>query len=397
MAEYEYTARDRSGDQVTGVIQAENEPAVARALDEQKLYPISIAPAKIVHHHSGGRVKLADLSIMYGQFSDLLRSGVPMMRSLDTLQRAFSKGALGRILQQIRQGVADGQSLADAAAPHDNVFTPLHIAMIKAGERGGFLEDVLSNLGDYIDRVDDLRNKVRGALIYPALLVVLGITSVLVVLLALVPKFKTVFGQLTNMPTPTKVMFGLSDLLIAYWPSVLAAIALVAMAIAGFLKSQAGRELWAAWQIRLPVVGAMIRSICVGRFCRILGTLLASGVPILQALGIAKDAAGSAILAKSIEKASDSVREGQKLAEPLRQAGLFPPGIIEMIAVAEESNQMEKTLLQVANNVERRSARQVDAMVRLVEPLILVCIAAAIGFVAMGLLYPIFTMSRTLR
>ena len=397
MAEYEYTARDRSGDQVTGVIQAENEPAVARALDEQKLYPISIAPAKIVHHHSGGRVKLADLSIMYGQFSDLLRSGVPMMRSLDTLQRAFSKGALGRILQQIRQGVADGQSLADAAAPHSNVFTPLHIAMIKAGERGGFLEDVLSNLGDYIDRVDDLRNKVRGALIYPALLVVLGITSVLVVLLALVPKFKTVFGQLTNMPTPTKVMFGLSDLLIAYWPSVLAAIALVAMAIAGFLKSQAGRELWAAWQIRLPVVGAMIRSICVGRFCRILGTLLASGVPILQALGIAKDAAGSAILAKSIEKASDSVREGRKLAEPLRQAGLFPPGIIEMIAVAEESNQMEKTLLQVANNVERRSARQVDAMVRLVEPLILVCIAAAIGFVAMGLLYPIFTMSRTLR
>jgi general secretion pathway protein F len=268
--------------------------------------------------------------------------------------------------------------------------------MVRAGERGGFLEDVLASLAQYLDRADDLRSRIRGALIYPAVLVTLGLAAVLGILLVLVPMFRPVFAGMT-LPLPTKVLLGLSDVLRVYWAAVLVALGVAVAGVATLLRSAAGRRIWDSWQLRLPLAGKLIRSLCITRFCRILGTMLHSGVPILQSLAISKDAAGSLRLAQSIETATEHVRAGDKLAPPLAAGGLFPADVVEMIAVAEESNQLEKVLLQVADNTERRVNRQVDTAVRLMEPLILVVIAGAIGFVAVGLLYPIFTMSRTLR
>jgi general secretion pathway protein F/type IV pilus assembly protein PilC len=178
---------------------------------------------------------------------------------------------------------------------------------------------------------------------------------------------------------------------------LLGVLVLLAVGIRSLLRSERGRKTWDHWRIKVPGLGRVIRTVSITRFCRILGTMLANGVPIIQALEISKDATGSPVLAESIESATDNVRAGAALSGPLYESGLFPAEIVEMIAVAEESNQLEKVLVQIADSVERRTDRQVDAAVRLIEPLILVVIAAVIGFVAIGLMYPIFTMSQTLQ
>jgi general secretion pathway protein F/type IV pilus assembly protein PilC len=396
MASYQYIARTPKGEEVSGVMQADNESAVLHALDERQPYPVRVLQQAPPRRKGGGRIRLRDLAVMYGQLADLLRSGVPLLRSLEILARASSNRKLAEVITGVHGQVNDGKALAEAMSGHPRVFNTLHLAMIRAGERGGFLEDVLTSLAGYLDRADDLRGKIRGAMIYPLVLTGLGLVVVTGILVWLVPKFRAAFGKLT-LPLPTQVLFGMSTLLLEHWPAVAATVALVVLGVAAGLRSEAGRRMWDSWQLRLPLVGNLIRGLCITRFCRILGTLLHSGVPILQSLGISKDAAGSIKLSQNIETATEAVRAGDKLAPPLSAGGLFPADVVEMIAVAEESNQLEKVLLQVADNTERRVNRQVDTMVRLVEPLILVMIAGVIAFVAVGLLYPIFTMSRTLQ
>jgi len=334
---------------------------------------------------------------MYGQLADLLRSGVPLLRALDILARAGLNPGLAKVLVRVREDVSAGKPLAEALGAHGELFRPLHTAMVRAGERAGFLEDVLANLSDFLDRQDELRSKVRGAMIYPLVLVAVGAIAMLVILLWFVPKFKPMFaGGTVRLPAPTVLLFAFSDLLRDHVLLVAGVVVLAVLGVRAFLRSSSGRRAWDAWRLRIPVAGKVSRMVSITRFCRILGTMLANGVPILQALEIAKDATGNAMMTDAIAAAAESVRAGEPLAEPLRPGGLFPPEILEMIAVAEESNQLEKVLVQIADTVERRTNRQVDQAVRLLEPLILVVLALAIGFVAIGLLYPIFTMSETL-
>jgi general secretion pathway protein F/type IV pilus assembly protein PilC len=282
-------------------------------------------------------------------------------------------------------------------AVYPAVFTPLHVAMVRAGERAGFLEDVLSNMAQFIERQDELQAKVIGALVYPSVVVSVALTVILGVLLFMVPQFKSMFETLKTIPWPTALLFATSDLVLALWPLVLLVVVVGIIGSWGFLTSDQGRRVWDRWRLRMPLVGKAARLIAITRFCRILGTLLKNGVPVLQALAIAKDATGSVMLAESIAQAAENVRAGQTLAEPLKASGLFPLEILEMIAVAEESNQLEKTLLGIADTVERRTNRQVDLAVRLIEPLVLILIASGIGFFGVALVYPIFSMAGAMK
>jgi general secretion pathway protein F/type IV pilus assembly protein PilC len=399
MPNFSYIAKDAAGKDQAGVLAAENASAAARVLAQKALFPVRIAPEmqKSALSRMSGRIRLRDVGAMYSQLADLLRSGVPILRSLDILARSAANAALGGLVGQVRDEVANGSTFADALARHGRTFSELHVAMIRAGETAGFLEDVLTNLAGFIERQDDLRGKVRGAMIYPVLLAGVGVLAVLGVLLWLVPVFQKILSG-HSLPLPSRILFGLSSLLRS--PAGIipaAAVAAVAAALWRYIRSRRGRRQWASWQLRLPVVGKAIRLVAITRFCRVLGTMLHNGVHILPALAIAKDATGSAVLAEAIEAASESVRAGESLAEPLRRCGLFPPEIIEMIAVGEESNQLEKVLVETADTVERRLNRQVDAAVRLVEPLMLMFMAAVIGFIALGIMYPVFTMSQTMR
>ncbi len=395
MATFQYIARTMDGEEINGVVQADGEAGVVRTLDQQGLYPVQITERQVARPRLSGRIRARHIGVMYGQLSDLLSAGVPMLRAMDVLSRVGLNSRLAELIVRVREDLAAGRTLADAMARHPAVFTSLHTAMIRAGEQAGFLEEVLANLAGFIDRQDDLRSKVRGALIYPAVLTGVGVVVITAVLVLLVPKFKPFFGNI-KLPLPTVILFSISDLLVHNLLLLVCGIVLIVVAVRAALRSEGGRKVWDRWRMRIPVAGRVLKMVAITRFCRILGTMLTNGVPILQALAISKDATGSTTMADSIERAAENVRAGDSLADPLRKGGLFPPEIVEMIAVGEESNQLDKVLVQVANTVERRTNRQVDVAVRLIEPVILVLLAATIAVVAVGLLYPIFVMGQTL-
>jgi len=396
MPAFEYIAKDAAGIERTGVMQAESESAVMRTLDQRALFPVSIKPQQAqAGRGSGRRVKGREVGIAYGQLADLLHAGVPMLRALEILARAAVNPRLARLIDEVRESVSSGETLADAMAGHPKVFTELHVAMIRAGEHAGFLEDVLTNLAGFMERQDELRSKVRGAMIYPIVLAVIGTFVVNTILIFLVPKFKDFLAD-QPLPLPSEVLFALSEALRTQAPLIFGSLTVVVLLIVGYIRSEAGRDLWGRIQLRIPLAGKAIRMVAITRFCRVLGTMLTNGVPIIQALEVSKDATGNEIMSEAIDSAAENVRAGEALAEPLQRSGLFPIEIVEMIAVGEESNQLEKVLIQVADTVERRTARQVDTAVRLIEPLMLVFMAGAVGFIAVGLLYPMMSMAQSL-
>ncbi len=399
MSEFQYTARTDRGEKVSGIISADNEAALLRVLDEKNLFPIAIADL------AGGvmkkqqaekrRVPTRLVGIMYGQLADLIGSGVPILRALDSLIRSTVNERLVEVLKGVRANVADGKSLTESMREHPRIFPPLHTAMVQAGERASFLEDVMRSLADFIERLDELRSKVLGALIYPALLTVVGLSVLTGALIFFVPRFEPLLGGV-QQTIPTRILFAASHTLRAYWFIVIVILAGGIGALWSVLSSAAGQRWFESWRLKIPVAGMAMRMVAITRFCRILGTMLKNGVPMLQALTISKDSTGSPLLSDGIAASTENVRAGKSLTEPLRQGGLFPDQVIAMISVAEESNQLDKVLLHIADTVERRTNRQVDQAVRLVEPLILCAVAAGIGFLAMGLLLPIFTMASAL-
>ena len=399
MGEFRYTARTDQGERVTGVINADTEAAVLRFLDEKNLFPVSVADiagaASRKQKTTGLRIPTRDVGVMYGQLADLIGSGVPLLRALDSLVKSTINARLREVLKEIRAAVADGKSLTAAMREHEQVFSTLHTAMVQAGERASFLEDVLRSLSEFLERLDELRSKVLGAMIYPALLTVVGLAVMIGALIFFVPRFEPLLSGV-HQSFPTRLLFALSHAVRGFWYLIILALAGAGGLLWSGLKSEAGKRWIEEWRLKIPVVGVALRMVAITRFCRILGTMLANGVPMLQALSISKDSTGSPLLADRIAEATENVRAGKPLTEPLRAGGLFPEQILAMIAVAEESNQLEKVLIHIADTVERRTHRQVDQAVRLVEPLILCGVAAAIGFLALGLLLPIFTMASTL-
>lgn len=396
MATFTYKAKTTAGQTVNGVLTAESRQAALRTLDERSLFPILV--------NEGGkadrptltgrrkRVKLKALTTFYSQLADLLRAGVPVLRSIDVLARSSSNPLLAEVLKEIYADVSSGQTLADSMSKHSNIFNDLAIAMIRAGEQGGFLEDVLSRIAIFTERQDELRNKLIGSMIYPCVLLSAGVAVVVLLMLIVVPRIR---GFLERAPKPwiTDALFATSDFLQTQGHYVLGAIVIILLVGVPLLRSEEGRLRMDRFKLKAPVVGPVILMVSVCRFCRILGTMLHNGVPILQALKVSKDSAGNQILADEISKAADNVQRGEPLAAPLGSCGLFPPDIVDMIAVAEESNNLEKVLVQIADSNEARTGRQIDLAVRLLEPLMLLVMAMVVFMIAMALLVPILKMS----
>lgn len=397
MSQFDYVAMNESGARVSGALEADSESAALRALAEKRLMPVTVRGkgGTLTGKPKKKKVKSADLGACYGQLADLIGSGVPLLRALDSLIKSTPNTNLRELLKEIRAAVADGKSLTDTLRQWPEVFPPLHTAMIQAGERAAFLEEVLRSLAGFIERFEELRSKVMGALIYPALLSGLGAIVMILALMFFVPKFEPLLAN-AKKPLPSELMFGLSHLVRNYWYLVGAGIAAVVAVLWSGVKNPRMRLRLERWQLKLPVVGMALRLLAITRFCRILGTMLANGVPLLAALKISKDATGSKILAENITEAADAVRDGKRLSEPLAKSKFIPEQILAMITVAEESNNLDKVLVQIADTVERRTNRQVDNAVRLVEPAILCVVAGGIGFLALGLLLPIFTMASAL-
>jgi general secretion pathway protein F len=279
-------------------------------------------------------------------------------------------------------------------AKHSEAFPELHASMVRAGEKGGFLEDVLGRLSDFVARQDALKNRFIGALIYPCVLLLGAIAAVTFIMAYVVPKIRGVLeGQV--LPLPTQIVFSISDAVRDHGLLIAAGILVVVIATVGYFQSEMGRAVRSRLQLRIVGLGKIYTMIAICRFCRVFGTMLANGIPLLQSLKISKDSTGNAILANAIDEAAEAVRHGETLAGPLAASGVFPPAIVDMIAVAEESNSLDKVLVEIANTQEERTARQIDFTMRMLEPLLLMVMGVMIGFIAVSILIPILRLSAT--
>jgi general secretion pathway protein F/type IV pilus assembly protein PilC len=373
-------------------------------LDARGLFPLHIAPAKAT---GGGfslgwarRVSSKQMTAFYSQLADLLRSGVPLLRSIDILERQSSTPALSEILREVRARVADGTSLADAMLLHPRAFSELAVSMVRAGQEGGFLEDVLQRIAEFTENQEDLKAKVIGAMAYPVFLSVVGFIVLNVLVIFFVPKFEPLFKKLEEkgeLPALTKGLMNTSHFLQGWGGLVIVVSAIGAfVAFRSWSATPEGRLIVDGWRLRIPGAGSIYLSYALSRFTRILGTLLHNGIPILQALRISKDSTGNRVLTLAIDRSADNITSGDALAAPLAACKYFPRDVVEMIAVGEESNSLDKVLVDIANSLEKRTTRHLDLFVRLLEPAMLLVMAAVTLLVVAGLLLPVFKMGSAL-
>jgi general secretion pathway protein F/type IV pilus assembly protein PilC len=399
MPDFAYEALARTGQKQTGTLSAGSEREAAAQLDARGLFPTRITAAG----GSGGGFKLfggvgkRHLATLYGQLADLLHSGVPLLKSLEILERQSSNKVLQDVVRDVRMKVADGTGLAQAMALHPRVFDELAVSMVRAGQEGGFLEDVLKRVAVFVEHQEDMKSKVIGALAYPAFLAFAGLAVLNILVIFFVPKFEPIFDKLkakNELPSLTVALIWFSHFLQS-WLGVLFFLGM----IAGFVglmywAKGPGRYTADGVRLRLPLFGAIFRALALSRFTRILGTMLHNGIPILKALAIAKDSTGNRVLAEAIEQSAENVTSGQKLADPLRRCKYFPSDVVEMIAIAEESNNLEKVLVDIADSLEKRTTRNLELMVKLLEPLMLLVMAVVVLLVVAGLLLPVFKMGQ---
>lgn len=400
MPDFVYTARNLSGQKVTGRLSANTQHEALAVLDQQALFPLAVAPEKSAGSKwRSRRVKPQIVATAYGQLADLLRSGVPLMRSLEVLHKQASHAGLKEVLEDVRSNVEEGRSMSESMARHPRVFSEMAISMVRAGAEGGFLEEALDRVADFTEKAEDMKSRTLGAVAYPIFLGVVGTLVVIGLMVFAVPKFEGLFTRLRErgeLPAPTEWLLATSNFMSQWWWVCL--IVLVAGGISAKMRlaTEAGKVWQDGIKLRLPGAGLIFKNLAVARFCRVLGTLLKNGVPILKSLEISSDSTGNRVLSAAIREAAENISAGQSLAAPLVQSKQFPPAVVEMISVAEEANTLDTVLVDIADGLERRTWRQLDLFVRLLEPLMLLMLALAVLCLAVALLLPVIKMSTTL-
>ncbi len=400
MPEFTYVAREASGQKVTGVLEAASRREVLTQLANRSLYPVSVEA-------TGGaeprvrlrRVPAQLLAATYSQLSDLLRNGVPLLRALEILRRQSSNRVLRDLLLEVYRRVEDGASLGDAMARYEPVFGEMAVSMIRAGGEGGFLEESLARVAEFTSIQEDLRKRTLGAMAYPAVLAVFGVLVVMLLMIFFVPRFEPLFENLrqrNELPWVTEFLLASSTYLQRWSPVVFGGIFGGLWLFRRWLNTDRGKWWRDRLKLSLPVAGKIFCNLAVARFCRVLGTLLRNGVPIVRALEIASQATGNRLLGEAVQKATENITAGQTLAEPLARSGRFPLTVVEMIAVAEQSNTLDSVLLDIADTLEKNTWRQLDLAVRLLEPAMLMLLAAMVLMLVIALLYPVLKMSSTI-
>ncbi len=400
MPEFSYVARSHDGEKVSGSISADGRREALAALAGQALFPIDVqADSPVVRDDRVRRVPAQLLANTYGQMADLLRSGVPLLRSLEVLEKQTSHVGLTHVLGQMHRQIEDGATMAEAMDRFERIFGEMTVSMIRAGGEGGFLEEAFLRVAEFTEAQEDLKKRTIGALVYPVFLAAVGLVVVTVLIVFFVPRFEGLFDRLREegeLPALTIGLLWTSHQSWRWgWLVLLAAVA-AGWYLRRWLGTEAGRLWWDRVRLRLPLVGPIFLSLAVARFCRVLGTLLRNGVPILRSLESSSEATANRVLAEAIRKASENISAGQPLAKPLAASGQFPPIVVEMIAVAEQANTLEKVLLEIADSLERRTWRRLDLAVRLIEPILLLILATAVLLVVIALLLPVLKMGTTI-
>lgn len=400
MPAFAYVARNLEGQRVTGTLTAQTERDAISQLSGNSLFPLEVSLDQPKRSFSFGKKRVNGqlLATTYSQMASLLRSGVPLLRTLKILEDQSSNVTLSATLEDVHHRVEDGATLGDAMARHENIFGELGISMIRAGGEGGFLEDALERVASFTEQQEDLKSRTTGAMAYPVFLAVVGCVVLTGLLIFFVPNFAPIFDDLRTqgeLPILTDYLLFTSDFMKNWWYIILAVLGIGFAFLRQYMKTSEGRRQTDYLKIKAPMVGGVFQSLAVARFCRVLGTLIRNGVPILRSLDISRDACGNKILSEAIENAADNISSGESLAQPLAKSGHFPRTVCEMISVAEEANTLDDVLIQISDGLEKRTERKLDLVVKLLEPIMLLILASVILVVVIALLLPILKMSST--
>lgn len=404
MPTYIYKARNMSGGVVTGSIDAESQRSVILRLKQQHLMVISAEEEKpnpimdAVNRMAESfmhRVGLKDLVLFSRQLSTLINAGIPIVQCLNVLIDQVENKNFKKIIMDVREDIEKGASITIAMGKHPQVFNQLYTSMIKSGESGGVLDEVLERISSYLESVQALQRKVRTAMAYPGVVSVVATGVVIFLLTVVIPAFEDVFESFgAQLPIPTQILINISKLLRLYLPWIALTGIIVFFVIRLLVtKTEKGKITFDSLCLRIPVFGPLFRKIAVSRFARTLGTLIRSGVSILEALEIVAKTSGNKIVELAVMGARSSIREGERITDPLRECGVFPPMVIQMVSVGEETGALDNMLMKVADYYDREVDMAVSALASLIEPLLIVVLGIIVGAIVICMYLPIFMMS----
>jgi type IV pilus assembly protein PilC len=396
-ATFDYKVRDKTGALVTGQLVGDNEAIVMTRLRQMGLTPIRVKQAstglKMEINLRPGRVKLKQIAVFCRQFATMVNSGLPILRALSILTDQTESKELAKVLFAVRAGVENGSSLSAAMAEHPKAFNALFISMVKAGETGGVLDDVLLSLADQIEREVELRRQIKSAMTYPIVVVALVTLILAAMLLFVVPQFETIYSSLGGtLPLPTRMLLSVSRAVRTYWYIVLLGAVVASFLFRRYKKTEAGRARVDAVKIRIPIFGPLFHKVALARFASTLGMLLRSGVPILQALDNVNETVNNRVIGDAVDDVKTSVREGESIAKPLGRHKVFTPMVVQMMAVGEETGAVDTMLDKVAEFYNSEVTATVEAMTSLIEPLLIAVIGAAVGAAVIALYMPMFSV-----
>ncbi|MCH8273641.1 MAG: type II secretion system F family protein [Armatimonadetes bacterium] len=393
MPVYSYTFRDASGAIQKGTAEADSEELLRQRFEEQgfAILEVEMIRARSARARTYGKVRLKTLSLFCRQFSTMVDAGVSLVRCLDVLGQQTTDPKLRKIIADISERVEGGESLSRAMQRHPKTFNNLFIGLVRAGEIGGILEEALQRLSHFLEKDVELRRKVKAAVTYPILVVILAIAIVLLLMTVVVPKFMETFEELgvTELPGPTQMLMNISDFLIHRWWVLLLGIAFFLILWKAFVSTHFGRRVADRIKLKIPIIGTLHHKICLARFSRTLGTLLTSGVPILQAMETVAGTVGNHIMADAVLEARARIREGDRIGDPLEKSRQFPPMVVHMIAVGEESGSLDYMLQKIADFYEAEVEATLASLTAAIEPILIVGLGFIVLFIVVSIFLPL--------
>jgi type IV pilus assembly protein PilC len=390
MARYAYKARNWEGQVVQNEIDGDSKDVVVSKLRERGYFVTAIKEKKADLVFFQKKIKSQEISVFARQFATMIGAGVPLVRCLTILSQQCENARFQDIINKVRTDVEAGSNLSQALQNHPKVFSNLFVNLVKAGEAGGILDEILDRLANYLESSEQLRQKVKGALTYPVVVMTIAVGVVIFLITFVLPSFEAIFADMgeARLPAPTRILLGLSAFMNKYF--IFLVIAAVTAFFTGkkFFETEKGIRFKDTNLLKLPALGPMLRKVAVAKFTRTLGTLIASGVPILQALEVTSDTAGNVVISDAINKTRVSIREGESIAEPLRQSKVFPPMVVQMIAVGEETGELDGMLSKIADFYDSEVDTAVKGLTSIIEPLVIVFMGIVIGGIVMAIFMP---------
>lgn len=396
MREFVWKARTLQGEVQNGIISARHERDVIGELRRRRLIVLSIRQkAKdVTLPRIGTGVKRKDLVVFSRQFATMINSGLPLIQCLEILGSQVENPNLARIIQEVCSDVEAGNTLSDSLAKHEKVFTPLFINMVAAGEAGGILDRVLFRLAEYLEKSNSIRRKVKGAMVYPAVVMSIAIIVTIFLLVFVIPTFAKLFESSgLSLPLPTRVTIAASNFMMAAWPFLLIMTIVAVVGLRRYHRTDRGEYRIDSLLLKIPHLGELLRKAAIARFSRTLGTLLSSGVPILDAMEITATTSGNRVIQEAVMSSRSSIASGDTISEPLGKSAVFPPMVVQMIRVGEETGEMDNMLNKIADFYEDEVDVAVETLTSVLEPILIVGIGFIVGGMVISMYLPIFRLA----